>query len=93
MKRGFYRKLAWSGIRKNKKPLYALYPYLYGDGHDELYRFLPEREQYARGDAGRQNNEELPRNRIWVMCVFAPIFLFYTNSFLIAQTKKGIWPI
>ena len=88
MKMGFYPKLAWEGIRKNKR-LYL--PYIltcigmvmmhyiisYLSGAPILDTVLgSETVGYALGLGS------------WVMALFSVLFLFYTNSFLIRRRKK-----
>ncbi len=88
MKRGFYRKLAWSGIRKNKK-LYT--PYILTCMGmvmmSYIVSFLSGSSMLEEMRGGRTMRSFLEIG-FGVMCVFAPIFLFYTNSFLIRRRKK-----
>lgn len=88
MKAGFYPKLALDGIRKNKR-LY--FPYIitciamvmmyyiisFLQGTDTLSN--------VRGIATVRETLSLGT---WVIAIFACIFLFYTNSFLIRRRKK-----
>ncbi len=88
MKLGFYPKLAASGIRKNKRMftpfiltctgmvmMFYIIMYLaVSDILDPLYGAETLRSILSLGS--------------WVIAVFAAIFLFYTNSFLIRNRKK-----
>ncbi len=88
MKLGFYPTLAASGIRKNKRMftpfiltctgmVMMFYIILYlavSDILDPLIGAETLRQIFALGS--------------WVIAVFAAIFLFYTNSFLIRRRKK-----
>lgn len=88
MKAGFYPKLAFDGIRKNRR-LY--FPYIvtcvamvmmyyiisFMQGTDTLSN--------VRGIATVRETLSLGT---WVIAIFACIFLFYTNSFLIRRRKK-----
>ena len=88
MKRGLYRKLAFTGIRNNKK-LYVPY-ILTGMGMvmmAYIISFLSSSPTFStmRGGTVMQSFLEFG---FGVMCVFSVIFLFYTNSFLIRRRKK-----
>lgn len=88
MKRGLYRKLAFTGIRNNKK-LYVPY-ILTGMGMvmmAYIISFLSSSPTFRtmRGGTTMQSFLEFG---FGVMCVFSVIFLFYTNSFLIRRRKK-----
>lgn len=88
MKRGLYRKLAFTGIRNNKK-LYVPY-ILTGMGMvmmSYIISFLSSSPTFStmRGGTTMQSFLEFG---FGVMCVFSVIFLFYTNSFLIRRRKK-----
>lgn len=87
-KRGFYRKLAWTGIRKNSK-LYT--PYLLTCIGMVMMSYImsflggsPVLESMAGGEVMRS----LMNMGYGIMTVFSVIFLFYTNSFLIRRRKK-----
>lgn len=88
MKKGFYRKLAWTGIRKNKK-LYL--PYLLTCAGMVMMcyivSFLGTSQTFANIPGGKTMQGFLGLG-FGVMCVFTLIFLFYTNSFLIRRRKK-----
>lgn len=95
MKAGFYYKLAITGMHKNKK-LYLPY-ILTCIGMVMMYyivAFLSETQilDYIRGGNEVQS---MLKFGTWVIAVFAVIFLFYTNSFLIRRRKKefGIYNI
>ncbi len=88
MKIGFYPRLAASGIRKNKRMftpfiltctgmvmMFYIIMYLtVSNVLDSLVGAATLRQMFALGS--------------WVIAVFAAIFLFYTNSFLIRRRKK-----
>lgn len=88
MKNGFYPKLAWDGIRKNKR-LYT--PYLLTCiGMVMMYYIIlflaksPVIEQLP----GSATLASLLGLGSWVIAFFAMLFLFYSNSFLIRRRKK-----
>lgn len=88
MRVGFYPKLAWSGIRKNKR-LYT--PYIFTCiGMIMMYyiiTFLSDSSLLSQISGGRTAQNMLGMGA-WVIAVFSGIFLFYTNSFLIRRRKK-----
>ena len=88
MKRGFYLKLAWSGIRKNRR-LYT--PYLLTCvGMVMMFyvvSFLSECPVLEEMRGGMTLQSMLSFGS-WVIGAFALIFLFYTNSFFDSQAKK-----
>ncbi len=88
MKIGFYPKLAWQSICKNKrlyKPyiltcigmvmMYYIITFL---EHSPAITYLP----------GSGNVEFVLSLGSWVIAIFATIFLFYSNSFLMRRRKK-----
>ena len=88
MKKGFYRKLAFTGIRKNKK-FYTPY-ILTCIGMIMMFyiiSFLGTSDVLLNMKGG-----DIMRSMMGlgygVMAVFSLIFLFYTNSFLIRRRKK-----
>lgn len=87
-KRGFYRKLAVSGIYKNKK---NYLPYILTCvGMVMMYYivcFLADSPGVASIKGGEIMQMVLSLGG-WVIGIFAVIFLFYTNSFLIRRRKK-----
>ena len=88
MKAGFYPRLALDGIRKNKR-LYLPYV-LICIGTIMMYyiiTFMQYRQaiSYMPGSATIAATLNLGG---WVIAVFACIFLFYTNSFIIRRRKK-----
>ena len=87
MKRGFYLKLAWSGIRKNRR-LYT--PYLLTCvGMVMMFyvvSFLSECPVLEEMRGGMTLQSMLSFGS-WVIGAFALIFLFYTISFLIRRRK------
>ena len=88
MKKGFYRKLAWSGMQKNRR-LYIPY-ILTCMGMVMMFyimAFLTESNAVGvmRGGGTLQTILHLGS---WVIGIFSLIFLFYTNSFLVRRRKK-----
>lgn len=88
MKIGFYPKLAWDGIRKNKR-LYT--PYLLTCiGMVMMYYIIlflaqsPVIQQLP----GSETIGSLLGLGSWVIAFFAMLFLFYSNSFLVRRRKK-----
>lgn len=88
MKFGFYPKLAFDGIRKNKR-LYL--PYIFTCvGMVAMYYiivFLQTCKAILSLRGGQTVAGTLEFGG-WVVALFAGIFLFYTNSFLIRRRKK-----
>lgn len=88
MKRGFYLRLAWTGIRKNKR-LYT--PYLLTCiGMVMMYYVVTflSNCQVLESMRGGMTLQSMLSFGSWVIGIFALIFLFYTNSFLIRRRKK-----
>ena len=88
MKKGFYSKLAWTGIRKNKR-LYNPY-ILTCIGMVMMFYiicFLSTSSVLETLPGGATMQSMLSFGG-GVMGVFSLIFLFYTNSFLIRRRKK-----
>ncbi len=88
MRVGFYPKLAWEGIRKNKR-LYT--PYLLTCiGMVMMYYII----LFLAGSSviqqlpGGMTLEALLNMGSWVIAFFVMLFLFYSNSFLIRRRKK-----
>ena len=89
MKFGFYPKLAFSGIRKNRR-LYLPY-ILTCIGMVMMYYiivFLQYSDAVHNLPYGSATVVETIGLGGWVIAIFAGIFLFYTNSFLIRRRKK-----
>lgn len=88
MKNGFYGKLAWTGIRKNRR-LYTPY-ILTCMGMIMMYYIVAflNVSDVLRGIPGGNAMQEILGMGRSVMGVFALIFLFYTNSFLTRGRKK-----
>lgn len=88
MKTGFYPKLAWEGIRKNRR-LYV--PYLLACTGmvmmNYIVRFLSETPALAAlpGAAVIATMLDFGGN---ILVLFSALFLFYTNSFLFRRRKK-----
>lgn len=88
MKSGIYFKLAFDGIRKNRK---LFLPYI-GAGAGMVMMsyiifFLTENERILSLKGGEAIHSTLGFG-CSVMAIFSCIFLFYTNSFLIRRRKK-----
>ena len=88
MRLGFYRRLAWTGIRQNKK-MYL--PYILACIGVVMVcyivSFLSQAPVLHEMPGGGSAQGFLGMG-FGVMCVFSTIFLFYTNSFLIRRRKK-----
>ena len=88
MRAGFYPKIAWDGIRKNKR-LY--FPYILTGGvmvmMYYILSFLVESPALAQMPGGSVLMSLLPMG-CGVIAVFSLLFLFYTNSFLIKQRYR-----
>ena len=88
MKTGFYPRLAWDGIRKNRR-MYL--PYLLTCiGMVMMYYILlfMTNCDAVKGMPGSGNISSILSLGAWVVALFAVIFLFYTNSFLIRRRKS-----
>lgn len=88
MSRAFYLKLAWDGIRKNKR-IYLPY-FLTGSVMVMMFYilcFLTESPALEKMEGGTILMTVLPLGSI-VIAVFSLLFLFYTNSFLIKQRYR-----
>lgn len=88
MKTGFYPKMAWDGIRKNRR-LYLPY-ILTCMGMVMMYyivSFLADNHA-LKGMRGGEIMQSMLGFGCGVISVFALIFLFYTNSFLIRRRKR-----
>ena len=88
MRKGIYRKLALSGIRKNSR-LYLPYILTCAGTVMMCYiiSFLSQSPEFGKIPGGNTVQGFLSVG-IGVMAVFSFIFLFYTNSFLIRRRKK-----
>lgn len=88
MKKGFYPKLAWDGIRKNKR---VYIPYILTSiGMVMMYyivRFLTDSTVIQQMPGGATIREIMMMGS-WVIALFAALFLFYSNSFLMRRRKK-----
>lgn len=89
MKTSFYPKLALEGIKKNKR-MYL--PYILTCIGMVMMHYIIEFLQYSDMVStiprGVETAQEMISMGGWVVSVFACIFLFYTNSFLIRHRKK-----
>lgn len=88
MKRGFYPRLAADGIRKNRQ-LYLPYLLTQAGMVTVLYILLAlPRSPAVQAMSGSRTINSILFFGSFVMAMFACIFLFYTNSFLIRRRKK-----
>lgn len=88
MRLGFYRRLAWTGIRQNRK-LYL--PYILACMGVVMVCYIVSflsQTPVLQQMPGGSNAQGFLDMGFGVMCVFSTIFLFYTNSFLIRRRKK-----
>ena len=88
MKKGFYPHLAFDGIRKNKR-LYL--PYILTQIGMIMMFYIVIFLRYGKsleGTFGDKTVNVVLMLGGWVIAIFACIFLFYTNSFLIRRRKK-----
>lgn len=88
MRAGFYPKLAWDGVRKNKR---FYIPYILACiGMVMMFYIIhylaamPTLEKMPAGDV----MTTLLGCGCWIVALFAVIFLFYTNSFLMRRREK-----
>lgn len=88
MKIGFYRKLAWDGIRKNKR--YYLPYILTCVGMIMMFYIIHHLAAMPSLNhmAGGRTVKQALGFGVWVLAVFALIFLTYTNSFLMRRRQK-----
>lgn len=89
MRAGFYPKLAFDGIRKNKR-MYIPY-ILTCVGMIMMYyiiSFLHYSDTLSHLVFGAGTTQSMLGFGSWVIAIFACIFLFYTNSFLTRRRKK-----
>lgn len=88
MKGSFYPRLAWSGIRKNRK-LYL--PYIFSCIGMVMMYYILHSLSYAPAlsiTKGGTNIQQILSLGKFVIAVFALLFLFYTNSFLVRRRYK-----
>ncbi|MGN0755229.1 MAG: FtsX-like permease family protein [Aristaeellaceae bacterium] len=88
MKAGFYPKLAVDGIRKNKR-LYV--PYLLTCAGMVMMFYIIHFlavSPLVKAMSGGRTTVMMLEFGIWIVALFALIFLFYTNSFLMRRRKK-----
>ena len=90
MKQSFYPKLAWTGIRKNKR-LYTPY-ILTCIGMVIMFYIMSflSTSDVLQSMPGGDTMQAMLDLGCGVIGFFALIFLFYTNSFLIRRRKKEI---
>ncbi len=88
MRHGFYRRLAWTGIRQNRK-LYI--PYLLTCAGMVMMAYIISflsQSPLLEDMAGGATMESMLTFGSWVMGIFSLVFLFYTHSFLFRRRKK-----
>lgn len=88
MKKGIYRTLAWTGIKKNKK---FYLPYILTCTGMVMMCYIVSFlgvSPIVGAIPGGETMQGFLGTGFGVMCVFSAIFLFYTNSFLIRRRKK-----
>lgn len=89
MIKALYPKLALDGIRKNKR-MYL--PYILTCIGMVMMQYIIGFLQYSDMLAsmpGARTAQSMIEMGGWVIAVFAGIFLFYTNSFLMRRRKKN----
>ena len=88
MKLGLYPKLAWDGIRKNRR-LYVPYLLTCGGMIMMFYiiHYLAAMEA-LKGMSGGATVGQMLGMGVWIVALFALMFLFYTNSFLMRRRKR-----
>lgn len=88
MKTGFYARLAWSGIRKNRR-LY--FPYILTGSvmvmMSYIIFFLSSSEMLVHMEGGGVLRTLLPVGSV-VIALFSVLFLFYSNSFLLRRRNR-----
>lgn len=88
MKLTFYPKLAWDGIRKNRR-LYL--PYILTCGGVVMMFYIIHylaAMPVLNAMAGGRTTAQMLGFGVWIVALFALIFLFYTNSFLMRRRRK-----
>lgn len=95
MKLGFYPRLAWSGIRKNKR---LFVPYILaaaGTAAVFYIMFYLASGDLLDGMRGGMTAQSTLSLGVFVIVAFALLFLFYCNSFLVRRRYKefGLYSI
>ena len=88
MKRGFYLRLAWTGIRKNRR-LYT--PYLLTCIGMVMMFYIITALSESNALLHMRGGDTMCwmlQFGSWVIALFSALFLFYSNSFLIRRRKK-----
>lgn len=88
MKTGFYSRLAWTGVKKNKK-IYI--PYIFACvGMIMMFYIICflSNSEVVSGMLGGETMQMVLSFGCLVISIFAFIFLFYTNSFLMKRRYK-----
>lgn len=87
MKRNLYPKLAWHGIMKNQK---TYLPFLLTSVGITMMYYIVAHLTYSKSIYEMHGGQEMQMILSWgtaVIAVFAAIFLFYMNSFLMRRRK------
>lgn len=90
MKVGFYPKLAWTGIKKNRQ-MYL--PYIMTCIGMVMMYYILSFLRYSDSLSGLSGGETVRSMMVTgtgVIAIFAGIFLFYTNSFLVKRRKREL---
>ena len=95
MKLGFYPRLAWSGIRKNKR---LFVPYILataGTAAVFYILFFLASSNFFDNMRGGSSTKMVLSFGVFVIVAFALLFLFYCNSFLVRRRYKefGLYSI
>ena len=87
MKRNLYPKLAWHGIMKNQK---TYLPFLLTSVGITMMYYIVAYLTYSKSIYEMHGGQEMQMILSWgtaVIAIFAAIFLFYMNSFLMRRRK------
>ena len=88
MNKGFYLKFAASNIKKNSR---TYIPYILTCiGTVMMYYIMYAMFENSRGFMNKPELGTILGLGVWVIAIFAVIFLFYTNSFLVKRRKKEL---
>ncbi|MGN1087144.1 MAG: FtsX-like permease family protein [Porcipelethomonas sp.] len=88
MKTGFYPKLAFDSIRKNRK-IYIPY-ILTCSGMTMMFYIIDFLANMTELDnmSGGESTRNMLKFGVWVIAIFSLVFLLYTNSFLMRRRQK-----
>lgn len=88
MSKGFYPRLAASNMKKNSR---TYLPYIFTCiGTIMMYYIMYAMYENSNSFLDHQSLSILLGLGTWVIAIFAAIFLFYTNSFLVKRRKKEL---